>query len=278
MGQEIISGALGEERILAASGGASLTTTANFTQFLKNTDYLVVTPRNFSVSGVLVKWTLNPYLVIIKTTNSMISGNTDYSEAAQDADTDTDVVLSSMDTLANGDFLLVGAHMPFRGVFCDVDGANDQTRTLTVSYRSFNAWVTVASLSDGTIDSSKTFAVDGIITWTVPSEALWKAATLKSIYPEIATGKLDAAAPYREIPLFWTRFEVDGALGTATTLNSMVAANRSTSYPEFLSGQTREMTVKTREVGAYGCIEHLTSTGTANLIILGSARRDGQVV
>jgi len=274
MATEVISGPLGEERILAASGGAALTTTASYTQFLKGVNYIVVTPRAFSASTVLAQWTLNPYLVVLKTTGSMITGNIDYSENAQDANANTNVNLVSLDTLANGDFLLVGGHLPFRGVYCDVNGANDQESTLTVSYWNTATWTDIAD-TDGTISGTTTMAVDGLVYWTVPTT--WKADTLTRMYPELNTSPLDAVAVYKDIPLYWTRWEVSAALGTATTLHSMVAANRDTAYPEFLSGQTREMTVKTREVGGYGCIEHKTTAGTAYLIILGSARKESKV-
>ncbi len=268
MSSEVLSGQVGELRALStAAGGTALTTTAGYTQLPKGTYHLYVTPRNFS-TAVVAKFCLNPWLVVLKTIVGMTSAPTDYSESAQDADTTTQIVLSSLPALADGGFLLIGSHLPFRGVRVEVDDShpNGTTSTLVVYYPASGVW-TDTSATDGTSSSSKTFAQDGLVYWTVPSG--WTPATLKSLYPATP----DSA--YTNLNYYWTRWSVSAALDSDTLVEAMVAANRSTAYAELLAGQTFEERV-TRGLGGIGCLEALTNAGTANLIVNGATVRDGK--
>lgn len=180
MGTEVYAGALGECRILAASKGAACTTTASFTAIPRNTTHLFLTPRNFS-TAVVVKYALNPYLVILKTANRM-GTVTDYSNYAQDGSSDTDVTLSSLSTEANGDWLMVGAHLPFRGVYCDCDSKNSNASVLTVQYwqdTTTDAWADT-SATDGTDSGGAALGAAGLVYWTVPTD--WKPVPLTDIY------------------------------------------------------------------------------------------------
>lgn len=119
MGNEVFAGAVGEFRTAStAAGGTALTTTATFIAIPDGTHHVFITPRNFA-TAVVAKVAFNPYIQVLKTANSMVAF-TDYSKYAQDGDAATDVDLDSLDTLANGDFLLVGSELPFRGVYVDV--------------------------------------------------------------------------------------------------------------------------------------------------------------
>ena len=111
-----------EFRIASASKGMSLVSTAAaFNQLPLKTHRVFATPVTFA-TAVVVRLLLNPWLVVLKTVNGMQTPPTDYSEEAQDSSTSTSVDLSSLDTVANGDFMLVGSHIPFRGVYFDIDG------------------------------------------------------------------------------------------------------------------------------------------------------------
>ena len=265
---EIWAGQLGELRAAStADGGTALTTTATFVQLPLKTHHIFITPRNFA-TAVVAKFSLNPWLVVLKTTNGMTSEPTDYSNAAQDADAATDVDVSSLSTLANGDFLLIGSHIPFRGVYVDVDSTNSLgTAALDVHYWN-GAW-TDASDTDGTF-STMVFAQDGLVYWTVPTD--WRVATIATLYP-----LMTVQTYYSDVPLFWTRWSVDAAItDTTVTFNSMVAANRSIAYMELLSGQQFEQRIKHGDIGGVGCVEALANAGTANLIVNVSSSRDGR--
>ena len=246
----------GEFRVSStASAGTSLTTTAAYTQLLTGTERVLITPRNFS-TAVIVKVAFNPYLVVLKTLDGMATVPVDYSEYAQDNSTSTDIDLSSLSTLAAGDFLLVGAHEKFRGVYMDVDSTNStESVTLTVSYWNGQDWVDTAN-TDGW--SATAFDQDGLTYWTVPDA--WRKATIKALYE---------FAPHFEhtfTDLYWTRWEIDTDVDSSVTLNSMVAANRLATYGELVEGQTLSANIY-KGVGGIGCIEALTNAGTANLIV-----------
>ena len=276
MATEVVSGMLGEIRAAStADGGTALSTTAVFIQLPLKSYHLMVTPRNFS-TAVVAKVAVNPWLVVLKTTDGMVTAPTDYSNYAQDGDTGTDVDLSSLDTVANGDFLLVGSHTPFRGVYCDVDAANGTaSRVLTVSY--WNGVWTDSGDTNGT-SSATTFDQDGLVVWTIP--ASWRSESLSTIYPNCPSVLMNSGTSrqqdIRADKLYWTRWEVNGALDSDTTLNSMCAANRSTAYMELVSGQTFQERIKHGEIGGIGCVEALTNAGTANLIVDVATIREGE--
>lgn len=264
MTTEIIAGPLGEMRAAStAGGGTALTTTATFIQLPIKSDHIFITPRNFA-TAVVAQFALNPWLVVLKTIDGMASTPTDYSDAAQDADTATSVDISELGALTAGDFLLVGAALKFRGVYFDIDGTNGLgTAALQVDdWRAagWNAMTTaLGTLTDGTF-STRTFAQDGLVSWT--PNAGWLAATLREIYPTAPN------TPYSDMKLFWTRWTVSAAItDTSVTIDSMVAANRSTAYAELMSGQTFEERIRHGEIGGFGCVEALTDAGTANLIV-----------
>lgn len=250
-----------------AGGGTALTTTAGVIAFPKGTRHLFLIPRNFA-TAVVVKFALNPWLVVLKTTDNLAT-ITDYSSAAQDADAGTAVVLSSLNTAANGDYLYVGSHVPFRGVNVDVDAANGNASVLTVNYWNGSAW-TDASATDGTASGGATMAQDGNVTWTVPSD--WAKASLATI--NSPTPPMGLA--YRDEPLYWTRWQVSAALDSSTTLNAMLALNRNTAnYGELPSGLSFETRIS-MGLGGVGCVEALTDAGTASLIVNVAVRLGGE--
>lgn len=274
---EVWAGELGEFRATStADGGTALTTTAGYTIFPAiNSEkkpptakgHIFITPRNFA-TAVVAKIAFNPWLTILETNDGMATEPTDYSVYGQDGSATTDIDLDSFDTLANGDFLLVGSHIPFRGVYVDVDDShvNDTASVLTVSYWG-GSWIDIGD-TDGTITSSKTMTKDATVAWTIPTA--WQMATIEELYPQMTVNTY-----YRKVPMYWTRWEVDTALDSDTLLDGMVAMNRSTNYGELISGQCLEEKVDYGFNGL-GCIEALTNAGTANLIINVATIREGE--
>ena len=274
---EVFDAPLGEIRgAHSAAGGSAVTSSATTTAlvpFLASSTasigkfgarWVQMKAHNGASSATTVRWLLNPWLTVVRTTDSLLN-YTDFSDESQDGDTNTSVTLNDQDTIANGDALYVGSHQLFRGVDIDVDGANSTgSRTLTVRYWNGVAW-TDASATDGT-SSSTSLDQDGDVTWTVPTD--WITAKLNDI--ERLTNFADQAArgrePFFDDKLYWTRWEWNGALDAAVTLDSMHSLNRSTSYAEIAIGDAFQMYAETGYQGL-GCVEHLTDTGTADLII-----------
>lgn len=258
-GQLTAQAGLGARRASStAGGGTALSTTAGLIGLLQGTKHVQLIARNFA-TAVVVKYALNPFLIVLKTADALATV-TDYSTNAQDVSTSTVVTLSSLDTLANNDAVYIGSRTPIRGLSVDVNAANSTTSTLTVSYWNGTAWTDI-SATDNTASGGATFAVDGTIVWTVPTD--WVKASLADINHVLTTDIGDFA--YRANEMFWLQLKVSAALDSSTTLNSIYAMNRSTSYAEIIAGAQDEHC----EWGpdGYGCIEALTDAGTANLIV-----------
>ncbi|MEW6283844.1 MAG: hypothetical protein AB1758_34850, partial [Candidatus Eremiobacterota bacterium] len=89
------------------------------------------------------------------------------------------VVLNSLDTLANGDWLVVGLDHEFRGLKVAIDAANANAATLAVHYWNGSAWTAVSNLSDGSASGGATLAQAGNITWDYPTN--WAASTIDGV-------------------------------------------------------------------------------------------------
>jgi hypothetical protein len=269
MATDILAGGLGEIRAAStASGGTALSTTATYIPFGIGAAHVFITPREFA-TAVVARIAINPYLVVLKTADAMATLPTDYSQNAQDGDASTVVTLSSLDTYANGDYLLVGAHLPIRGVYVDMSAAvNGNASILTVYYRKSDDTWADSSATDGTTSGGATFAQDGLVYWTVPTD--WKLAKLTDIFTGVPSNSVTNTGMY------WTQWRVSAALDASTTASAMLAANRSTAYAEFISGQVLEQRIKVAP-GGVGCVEALTDAGTANLIVNVASERDGRL-
>ena len=269
MGKEVYAGAVGEFRTAStAGGGTALTTTATYIAVPDGTHHIFLTPRNFA-TAVVAKVAFNPYLHVLKSTDAGVTF-TDYSKYAQDGSASTDVDLDSLDTLLNGDFILVGAELPFRGVYVDVDDThpNGTASTLSVFYwkdDTVDAWAD-ASATDGTDSGGATIATDGLVYWTVPTD--WIRAKLCDIYTSMPKNSIT------NTPYYWTRWSVSAALDSDTLVDGMLAANRDTShYGELMEGQPFEQRFS-KGVNGLGCVEALTNAGTGNLIVNVAAAND----
>ena len=124
---------------------------------------------------------------------------TDYSAAVIDNNVATFAVLSALDTVANGDWLVIGGPAPFAGGAIDMTAnVNVNASILTVEYWNGAAWVAVTNLVDGTIIAAgKTHSGDGMVTWTPPAAGLWVASTINAI------------------TAYYTRWSVSAALSAA---------------------------------------------------------------
>ncbi|MDE2096674.1 MAG: hypothetical protein KGL39_05450 [Patescibacteria group bacterium] len=253
------SGPLGELRAAStAGGGTALTTTAALVALPDGVAHLICMPTNFATAKV-VKMALNPYLSVLVTPDNLTT-ETDYSQVAQDGDTTTLVDISALNTLANGDYLLVGSFLPFRGVGVTITNANAVASTLAVKYWN-GAWTAVAGLTDGTASAGATMAVSGNVTFTVPTD--WTRVDLDGMGVTVG-----GTIKQRGAQLYWLQLSVSAQLTNPTKASAILALNRSTKYGEFLSGQVIEEAV-TKDLVPHGvaCIEALTDAGTANLIV-----------
>lgn len=252
---------IGEIRAAStASGGTALSTTVARIVLPLGTRSVALIPRNASGAAVC-RFNFNPYLMVLKTADSLATAPTDYSDNAQDGSTSTDVTLSSLNTLANGDALYIGAHVPFSGVVVDVDGANGDASVLTVEYWNGSAWTNITA-TDGTASGGATFAIDGSVTWTVPSA--WERGG-----PRNGSGYELLSNRY------WTRWTVSAALDAAVTLNSMIGISRSTDYAELPFGTTYEKSIVVGH-GGWSSVNALTDAGTGNLVVNCETRHDGR--
>lgn len=245
-----------ETRIAGASTGVSLSTTAAYTHFIPGTEWFSLTPRNFS-TAVTVRFRLMPYLVILKNQDGLVTEPVDASFLLQDGDTTATLVMNSMDTLANGDALYVGCHVPFSGLHVDVTNTNSTANDLAVVYTTGGTSLPSLTITDNT-DTGASFAQDGTITWTVPTD--WGAESFNTAFKANFKGAI-----YTD-KLFWLRLAWSAAMDSTVTVVQMRALNRSTAYSELVSGQAFENSVY-NGYGGFSGIEALTDAGTANLVI-----------
>lgn len=254
-------GPFGEVRAASSQTGAALTagvTAATaFVAIPPGAQFLYLEGRTFS-TAVVAQYALNPYLRVLKTTDSFaVAANaTDYSQAAQDGAAGTDVVLSSLATTGS---LWVGAEVPFRGVFADVDAANGTANTAAATfYSATGPTMATLTISDGSASGAASLAVDGGITWTVPAD--WIPGTLRTI-AGAASG-----VPYSGESLYWVRFTWSAALDSSTTLDQLLAMNRSTNYALLAPGHPGMWQALPTGSGRYGCIEARVDGGTGFLL------------
>lgn len=252
---DTFAGTLGEIRG-GTSTGVALSTTAAYIPIPKGTNHLFATGRNYS-TAVVARVGLCPWLAVFKTQDGGATAPTEYSTEAQDGSTATSITLSSQGTAAQGDFLYVGAHMPFRGVTIDVDGANGNASTLTVKYWNGTAWADI-SATDNTSAATASLGQDGTVTWTVPTA--WTPTSLRT------AGDLADSFGGTGFKYYWTRWEWSAALDAAVTLDHMIALPPSVSYYELVTGQQFATRVQFGPDG-FSAIEALTDAGTANLVV-----------
>jgi len=259
------AGAINEARAAsAAGGGTSLSTTLAQVGLPNGTEHVGLIARNFA-TAVVMKFALNPYLLILKTTDQLATtGNvTDYSSAGQqNPATASSIVLNALDVLANGNALYIGSHLPFRGVAVKMSASvNANASVLAVKYWN-GAWTSVSGFTDGTASGGATFAQDAPISapifWTVPTD--WTAVQLNA-----TPGPLPQVF-YSDKKLYWTRWSVSAQLSATVAANSFFSLNRSTAYAE--APQDSLLQFRTfKGPGGIANVEAKTDAGTGNLIV-----------
>lgn len=248
------------------AGGIAATNSAKTVGLPINTQFVSLEAHNSGSSATVVQFAINPWITVIKTADSGATW-TDYSENAQDDDAATDVTMSSIDTLANGDALFVGCAVPTRGLAVDVDAVNGTSSLMTGDYWDGSAWSDIAE-TDGTADSGAALGQDGSVTWTEPTD--WDADTLRKIMETDSAPHWDATfagtGQLFNTALYWVRLKVSAALDSSTTLNSIHPLNRSVRYGSIVIGGHPWKQMSRRGFGGFGSIEFLTDTGTADLV------------
>ena len=97
----------------------------------------------------------------------------DYSVQVSDGRSNTVAVLDDLDTFANNECIFIGVPVKFKSVTITVSAANGNASVLTGYYRkSDNTWAALSGFTDGTASGGATFAQNGTISWTVPTD--WK--------------------------------------------------------------------------------------------------------
>lgn len=254
-------GPVGEARAAStAGGGTALTSTAALVPIPNGTDRIGIIARNFA-TAVVVKFALNPYLLILRSDDGLASV-TDYSSQGQQSG-GTGVSLATLAARPTG-VVYVGAQVPFRGVAVTMSASvNAVASVLTVEYWNGTAWVSTAA-TDGTANGGATFAQTGNVTWTVPS-AWAKAFPLATTTPPQPVSTQQKML-YSDKSRYWTRWSVGAALTAATSAALMLAMNRSTVYAEAVQDSLYQQRI-VKGVDGTGCVELLTDAGTANAIV-----------
>ena len=170
------------------------------------------------------------------------SSYTDLIDNAKDKSTATKVIL---DSFADDDYLYIAADEPFRGIAVDVSAANGTSSVITVDLSDGDGTWTDSSDTDGTISSGKTLAVDGLITWTIPSTWL----------PDTVNGLEN---------MYWVRISVSSTLDSEVEIDSLTLLNRETvgASIETVTGGSVSI-----PMGGKGGLEFTSAAGTpANAI------------
>lgn len=254
------SGVVNEQRVAStAGGGTALSTTAAFIALPNGTQHVALLPRNF-VTAIVAKIATNPYLLLLKTTDALATtaNVTDYSKAGQQNPATASAISFNAFGAANNQFY-VGSHVPFRGVNVVMSASvNAVASVLTVKYWN-GAWTAVSGFSDGTLSGGATLAVNGNITWTVPTD--WTTVLLNQTPGPLPQMK------YSDKVRYWTQWTVSAQLSATVGVNTMLAMNRNTSaYAEFVAN-TLEQFRTFKGPDGVGCLEALTDQGTGNLIV-----------
>ena len=132
--------------------------------------------------------------------------------------------LNSLPAKSSGGFIYVGANIRFGKIVVDIANANGTDNTLAVEYydESTGAWTAVADLTDGTVSGADSFAQDGTIEFTIPSN--WNYGKLTDI-ASAADSVVNATTRY-----FWVRLSWNAAFDSATSTNSILPNIGMTDY------------------------------------------------
>ena len=253
----------GETRgIHTTAGGIAVTSASQAVPIPNGTRELEFSIRTATYSAVSVLWAVNPSLVILHTADSLATAPTDATNKMRDGIAGNVLVLDSLDTAGNGDFIYVGAKIPFGGVAVNVTAVNGTSSVLTVKYWTGSAWADISD-TDGTSSYSKTFAQDGNVTWTTPTQdSTWARTSLKS-----AGDTSINTFQYATEELYWTRWETSAAFDSEVEVTGMHALSRNTYFSEIFFSDTKKIAVNSSDLTGNTSFEFKTNTGAGNMII-----------
>ena len=167
----------------------------------------------------------------------------DQTDAAVDNDANTEVDLGTMTT---SDILYVGAVDTFLGLAVDVGTVNAVALTTPPDFEYWNGtWADVGGDSDGTLSGTTTFAVDGLYTWTLPTD--WKTTSVNG-----------------SVPLYYIRFKPIVNLTANTSFDKLITINKGTNYVYFPAGMTQELNYDEDRVGG---LQFLAVSGTPTVYV-----------
>jgi hypothetical protein len=89
------------------------------------------------------------------------------------------VLVGPLSTIADGDWIAIGADLPFRKILLVAGGVNTTTTTMVVQYWNGVAWTAVANLSDGTAVGTVSMAQTGVVSFSFPGD--WETVSVNSI-------------------------------------------------------------------------------------------------
>jgi len=192
---------------------ASLTTTASYLALKPGFDGVIM----YSASA----WrrALSPALIHVLYYKASSGVFTSYRTEATDRLATTHVPLDGM---ATDDYLYLGFSAPVLGIYIDMgSNVNVNAATLDVEYCSVAVpgaltFTDVSGDSDGTASAGATLAVDGVYTWTLPTD--WVRSTLGT----------SAAPLYTKC--YWIRFNPSATLSVTVDLNEIIPVYKNASY------------------------------------------------
>lgn len=112
------------------------------------------------------------------------------------------MTLNSLDTIANGDWVVLGGPAPFCGAALDVTNTNSTgSITFTAEYWNGSAWTALSNLTNG---NATAFGGDAQVTWDLPAAGAWATSTINSVGP-----------------FYWCRLGVSGAIDDSVTLSEV---------------------------------------------------------
>jgi len=200
-----------------------------------------------------------PLILCCKTADNEVTF-TDYTTEATDKSTSTSVTLSSLNTAANGNYWYVFCKEPFGGIWVDVDSANG-TASVMSGYYWAGSWIDV-SITDGSASGGACLAIDGAITWTVPS--VWQSAFLSDLFPGATISNLPSLAKLDK--LYGIRFQVSAQVDSSTTLDEVAILEDATTYPAGWFQADTDISYNINRDNS-GCLEYYDAVGSKTLYL-----------
>lgn len=154
----------------------------------------------FDTASDNASWQLCPRVVYAAWDNN--GTFTDHTAIVTERGTTNEAAINSFHITE--DKYYIGADVPFRGFYLDLENKNDAAAVLTVNYRKDdNTWADLAQ-DDGTDVAGDTMKQSGDNFWTMPTD--WKVHTVNSVgplyYVQLVVGAtLDSSVSINEIVL-----------------------------------------------------------------------------